>query len=220
MLLGCRTTASHEPPQPPSPQTVSRATPGGDSPRPEQAALDRLLHQPWGLRRDRQGFVLIPLPDADNWKRVRFRMVPTLTGFRYGDDHHGVAALFVRKTPHLTPGEDASVACLHAFEHWGGEQANRFEIELGTPKDRTLSWRGRPVLVREREGSFIWWFHRRKYIGMYASMQPWPGRCATLAYAFPLEEAEQEARLVQERFVSESISRFFAGVQVPPVEDL
>lgn len=215
-LLSCRPAAPPLPPQPPTPATVTRAAPGGDSPRPEQAALDRLATAPWGLRADRKGLVLVPLPDADNWRRVRFRLVPALTGFRYGDQHHGVAALFVRDAPPLAPGQDPSAACVADFERWGEQQARLFDVELGAPSDQTITWRGRSILVRRREGSLFWWLRRRHYAGVYASLPAWPGRCATLTYAFPTGEAEAEARRAQERFASEAIRRFFAGSTVPP----
>ncbi len=216
LLLAACHAAPPLPPHPPSPPSVTRSTPGGDSPRPEQAALDRLVHQPWGLRADRRGLVLIPLPDADNWRRVRFRLVPALTGFRYGDQHHGVAALFVRAAPALVPGQDASAACLAEFERWGEQQARLFEVEMGPASDRSISWRGRSILVRQREGSVFWWLRRRHYAGVYASFLAWPGRCATLTYAFPMDEAEEEALLARERFAAEAMGRFFASATAPP----
>ncbi|MCS6898247.1 MAG: hypothetical protein RMJ98_00615 [Myxococcales bacterium] len=203
------------PPQPPSPASITQATPGGDSPRPEQAALDRLARQPWGLRSDRRGRVLIPLADAANWRRVRFRLIPALTGFRYGDQHHGLAALFVREAPALAPGQDASSACLAEFERWGEQQAKLFEVELGQASDRIISWRGHPIRVRQREGSVLWWFRRRHYAGVYASFLAWSGRCATLTYAFPTDEAEKEALQARERFAAEAMGRFFAS-STPP----
>ncbi len=156
----------------------------------------------------------MPLPDAERWRRVRFRLVPTLTGFRYGDEHHGVAALFVRDAPaDLQP--DPSAACLADFERWGHDHARLFEVEIEPHQEHTFLWRGKPVHARSREGSMRWWFRRRHYAGVYASFPAWPGRCATLAYAFPMDEGPDEAKKTQARFLEEAFRRFFAGRQEP-----
>jgi hypothetical protein len=102
------------------------------------------------------------------------------------------------------------------FEQWGEQQARLFEVEMGPATDRTILWRGHSILVRQRQGSVFWWLRRRHYAGVYASFPAWPGHCATLTYAFPMDEAEEEALLARERFAVEAMGRFFASATPPP----
>lgn len=209
---GCVSTRPVEPSRPPTPASVTRQEPGGDAPDPERAALDRLDHEPWGLRGDKKGHVSVALPDANNWRRVRMWFVPALTGFRYGDEHRGVSALFVRESKATT-----SDACLDEFEAWARGPARQFDLEVEPPTDTEIRWRGQPVRVRQRDGAIPWGFWRKHYAGVYASFPAWPGRCATLTYAFPLDESAGSAHAARDRFAREAFARFRAGRAVPDV---
>ena len=208
---GCVSTRPAEPPRPPTPASVNRTEPGGDAPNPELAALERLTHESWGLRGDRKGHVTVALPDAVNWRRVKMWLVPALTGFRYGDEHRGVSAVFVRETTKAT----TSDACLEEFEAWARGPARQLDLEVETPTDLIIRWRGQPVRVRQRDGAIPWGFWRKHYAGAYASFPAWPGRCATLAYAFPLDEAAEAAHAARDRFAREAFARFRVSPAVP-----
>jgi hypothetical protein len=218
-LSGCRSSLPAEPPRPPTPPSVTRAEPGGDAPNPELAALERLAQQSWGLRSDRTNLVLVPLADATHWKRVRFWLVPAFTGFRYGDQHHGLAALFVRDAPGPDPESKLSphARCLDDFERWALKLTRTFGADVSDPFDTSATWRNHPVTVRRRDGELSWLLSTKRYASVYASYAAWPGRCATLAFAFPMNEAEAAARLARERFAREAFSRFVPGARVPPV---
>ena len=211
MVTGCQAQHPLEPPRPPTPTSVSRAQPGGDAPNPEQAALDRLDHEAWGLRPDRLGLVTVPLTDAANWRRVKLWLIPALTGFRYGDQHHGVSVLFVRDARQATTSE----TCLDEFEEWARGASRQFSLDVEKHEDSTVRWRGQPVLVRRRDGSIPMAFWRKHYAGVYASYPAWPGKCATLAYAFPLDEAAEAGHAARDRFAREAFGRFRPGATVP-----
>src|SRR5690606_13488536 len=105
------------PGQPPTPETITRAEPGGDAHDPHLAALQRLIEEPWGYREDRQNTLRVPMPDSPNWRRVRFHAVPTFAAFRYGDAHHAVIGVWVQAVEEGEPDDLAS--CLARFEAWG-----------------------------------------------------------------------------------------------------
>src|SRR5450432_3518147 len=87
----------------PTPATVTVKEPGGDATDAHQAALDRLLTAPWGMRKDKDDQLHVPMPDSDNWKRVRYFCVEHYVGFRYGDEHHAMLIAFVQDLPPDTP---------------------------------------------------------------------------------------------------------------------
>ncbi len=68
-------------PAPPAPASVTVKEPGGDAADPHAAALERLVSAPWGTRDDRDGQVNVPLPDSENWKRLRYFGVEQFVGF-------------------------------------------------------------------------------------------------------------------------------------------
>jgi len=218
-LAGCRSVGPAEPPRPPSPASISKNEPGGDAPDPELAALERLGREPWGLRSDRKGMLLAPLTDAAHWRRVRFWLIPAFTGFRYGDDHHGLAAVFIRPLPAPAAGDarGAGALCLDDFERWALPTAQGFGAEVERVPDAQTSWRGKPLAVRRLDGEISWLLRRRRYAVAYASYAAWPGRCATLAYAFPMNQAASEARAARDRFATEAFGRLVTGAVAPPL---
>src|SRR5580700_4476837 len=92
---GCGTATVSRPPEaPPTPASITLENPGGDAADPEKAALERLLGEPWGQKRDRWSTLRVPLADVDNWQRVRLWGQPTRVAFRFGDDHYGLLAVW------------------------------------------------------------------------------------------------------------------------------
>src|SRR5690606_14533247 len=131
-VVGCGTgsTPPAQPPakaQPPSPESVTRDHPGGDSDQPHAAALTRLLESPWGHRVDKDDQLMVPLPDAEHWKRVRYFGVDHFVGFRYGKDHHAMVAVFVQK---VEPDDLTSEKCLRRFEQWGRPLIQPFDVDF------------------------------------------------------------------------------------------
>jgi hypothetical protein len=193
---------------------VTKDEPGGDAANPEIAALERLEREAWRMRADSTGSVAVPLADGVTWRRVRFWMVKTFTGFRYGDDHHAVAAVFLRPAPPRATAE----SCLHDFESWAGAYTQGMGIEITAPTVTKAPWRGERVAVRAREGSVLWALEKRNYAGVYGSYLPWSGTCLTLGYAFPMREDPALARRVRDRFVEQAFSRLHTATPPPPGE--
>jgi hypothetical protein len=213
-LSACSVAQRQPPGVPPSPASITKDEPGGDADNPEVAALDRLLTQSWGQRADKRGAVMLGLPDSANWRRVTFWLIDTFTGFRYGDDHHAVAALFVRDAP--SPGAD-SQACLREFEAWAESQASAFRAEVSVGSLDTTHWRESVIAIRRREGAVAWGLETRRYAAVYASYPFWDGSCATLAYAFPMKEDPDLAIRVRDRFAAQAFPRIIArGRNRPP----
>jgi hypothetical protein len=207
-LGGC--TAAGPPKQPPglppAPETVTLKEPGGDAENPEIAAIDRLGVEAWGPRVDRRDSVLVPHPDPNNWKRVKFKLIPSWTGFRYGDKHHGISTLYMRPSP--VPGEPTSEQCIIDFEKWGRELANKFEAKLTDADTTKIRWQGKDITVRAREGSAtILFYGTRAYAVTYAAYPVWGG-CAVLGYGFPMKESAEAAKRTRDRFAKEAFQQF------------
>jgi len=128
-------------PKPPSPQSVSVEEPGGDAANPEEAALFRQLDEAWGLRGDKDDQLLLPLPDPDHWKRVRYWGVEHFVGFRYGNEHRVLAIGFVQEVPAGTP--VTSDVCMRRFEQWGLPQTKPFDVKFGPFGVHHQRWRDR-----------------------------------------------------------------------------
>jgi hypothetical protein len=198
---------------PPSPTTITKEEPGGDAADPEVAALQRLDQQRWGARSDRDASLLVPLPDGGNWRRVKFWTVDTFAGFRYGDDHHGVAAVFLRDAP--KSGSD-SHACLHDFERWAAPLATGLGMKLSPSVSAPVTWRGQEVAVIKREGKVLWGLSEKQYAAVYGAFTPWEGQCLIVAYGFPMMNDGELAKKVRDRFAEEAFARFYARGKEPP----
>ncbi|HEY3595327.1 MAG TPA: hypothetical protein VGL13_15680 [Polyangiaceae bacterium] len=122
---------------PPSETSVTREEPGGNANDPHQSALRRLLAAGWGWRNDKQDALHVPLPDWQNWRRIRYFGVPSFVGFRYGDDHHAVIAIWVRD---VDEGVTTPDACLESFEHWAEPTAHEFSVSIGEATVTRAPW--------------------------------------------------------------------------------
>ena len=137
----CHSSAVRQPPGvPPTQSSITRDEPGGDASDPNESALKRLLSEGWGWRNDKQDALHVPLPDWSNWRRIRFFGVPTFVGFRYGDDHHAVIAIWVREADDGTTVDQ----CLDAFEDWAKPTARSFSVDVGEPTVTRLNWHPSP----------------------------------------------------------------------------
>lgn len=209
---GCASRPTQPPGAPPTSTTITREEPGGDAHDPELAALDRLLVEGWGMRQDRRMTVSVPLTDARTWRRVRYWTVETLTGFRFGDAHHGMAAIFLRDAP---PDADAD-ACMRIFEEWAGPIARGLDVTIGAPVVTRTTHAGRALAVRSRDASLLWGTETRVFAGVYAAYAAWPGKCLVLGYAFPNEPRLQgRGAQVRDRYAREAFGRL-APHQPPP----
>jgi len=202
--VGCAGRA--QPPKPaaasnPTPATVTVKEPGGDAADPHAAALERLTNAPWGTRNDRDGQVNVPLPDSDNWKRVRYFGVEHFVGFRYGDDHHAMAIAFTRPLPPGTPMK--SDACMRSFEAWGLPQTHPFDVKFSPFETSLGKWQGKILESRAVDGKVNLGFTTSEFSGAWAAYPAYADGCLILAVAVPWREHKELAQRLRDRWVSE-----------------
>ena len=202
----CGSSAVRQPPgKAPSPQTVSVAEPGGDAHDPHEAALRRQLEQPWGRRNDKDDQVHVPTPDWEHWKRVRYWGVEQFAGWRYGDDHHVMAMLFVQDVP---PGENNdSETCLRRFEAWGRPQIRGYDVKLGPMGMRQASWRDQPIVVKWVDGHVDLGFKRRQFSAAWSAYPAYADACLIYAVGVPWDGHEDLAKRVRDRWLDEGFER-------------
>jgi len=120
----------------PPPQDDGKPAVGGDGGDLHSAALEQLRIAPMGPKTDKQNSIVVPLPDAPNWTRVRFLTVPGLVGFRYGKSHHAIVAGFVTHVDdNAAPG-----ACSKSFESWAMPWVEAFEVDLHHDPPAAFPW--------------------------------------------------------------------------------
>ncbi len=120
----------------PPPRDDGKPAEGGDGGDLHSAALEQLRIAALGPKTDKQNSIVVPLPDAPNWTRVRFLTVPGLVGFRYGKSHHAIVAGFV------THVDDNTVegACSKSFESWAMPWVEAFEVDLHHDAPAAFPW--------------------------------------------------------------------------------
>jgi hypothetical protein len=190
---------------PPSPTTVTRNEPGGDADDPHVAALSRLLSERWGWRNDKQDALHVPMPDWQNWRRIRYYGVPTFVGFRYGDDHHAVLAIWVR--PVEEGAEATPDACLESFEKWASPTAHDFDVELAPGSISRVPWQHGEAVIKSVEAEIRTLFSHKQYAAAYGAYRMWPGTCTIFGVAVPVRGAEELARAVRDRYVREGFGQ-------------
>jgi hypothetical protein len=216
LAVACNSSVVRQPPgRPPSPQTVSVAEPGGDAHDPHQAALLRQLNEPWGRRNDRDDQVHVPTPDWENWKRVRYWGVEHFAGWRYGDDHHAVALLFVHDVP---PGEpNDSESCLKRFEAWARPQVRAYQVQLGPSGMKRDKWREHEILIKWIDGHVDLGFRRRAFSAAWTAYPAYPETCLVYAMGVPWDGHEALAKKVRDRWVAEAFPRMLPISAEKPV---
>ena len=205
-LLGTACGSRAQTPKPalvatPTPATVSVKEPGGDAADPHAAALERLTTAAWGTRNDRDGQVNVPLPDADNWKRVRYFGVEHFVGFRYGDDHHAMVIAFTRPLPSGTPMK--SDTCMRSFEAWGLPQTHPFDVKFSPFETNLGKWQGKILESRMVDGRLNLGFTSSEFSGAWAAYPAYADGCLVLAVAVPWREHKELAQKLRDRWVSE-----------------
>jgi hypothetical protein len=204
--VGCATSSPRQPPgAPPTPETVSREEPGGNASDPHVAALQRLVSAQWGWRNDREDALHVPMPDWEKWRRIRYYGIPTFVGFRYGDAHHAVLAIWLRPAD----AKEDLEACLSKFEIWATPQAEVFGVTTTAPVTTKTKWARGEVVVRSIEAkvdSILW---KRRYAAAYGAYTMWPGTCTVFGVAVLAKGSDELARTVRDRYVHEG----FAAMQ-------
>ena len=217
---GCAARAPLKPPgEPPTPKTITRENPGGDAADPERAALERLDHAAWGVRRDRFGSLLVPLLSAPDWTRVKLWGYPTRAAYRFGDEHYGVVAIWYQ----LAEGKDDPESCLDRFLEAGRVAVDAYGVQATKmPRVRTVM-RGsaRPMVIQSIDASVESILSSGKYAGAVASYSTWPGRCLVQGFVVVATEHAELARRIRDRWVREGAPRlaWMPRVTEPPTTE-
>ena len=212
-------TSSKQPPgqppaAPPTPASVSVKEPGGDAADPHTAALDRLTTAPWGTRNDKDDQVFVPLPDSENWKRVRYFGVEHYVGFRYGDDHHAMVIAFTQALPAGTPMK--SDTCMRHFEAWGLPQTHPFDVKFSPFDTHLAKWQGQILESRSVDGRVNLGFTASEFSGAWAAYPAYPDGCLVMAVAVPWRDHKELAQKLRDRWVSEGFALMGVASNVRP----
>ncbi len=199
---------------PPTPDTVTAKEPGGDAADPHAAALERLLAAPWGLRSDKADALKVPMPDSDNWKRVRYFGVEHYVGFRYGDDHHAMLIGFVKDLPPGTPMK--SDTCMRHFEAWGLPQTHAFDVKFSPFESHLSRWQKQSLESRSVDGKVNLGFVADEFSGAWAAYPAYEDACFVLAVAVPWRDHKDLAQKLRDRFVMEGFQQMIATSAVKP----
>lgn len=176
-------------------------------------ALARLASAAWGSRLDKRRTFTLPFPDAAQWTHVKFFGVTTLAGWRYGDDHHAVAAAFTFDPPEVP----ASIeGCAQRFADWGVVRANAFDLQIGDARVSDVTWTGardgQPSTVRV----FVVDAQRRSVFGLarypsaYAVYPAWTDACLVIGVSVPEDDAGTLAGKVRDRLVRDALPSLVA----------
>jgi hypothetical protein len=217
LVAACAATpppSTSAPQAPPTPASVTRAEPGGDASDPQAAALTRLLESPWGLRPDKDDQLLLALPDSDNWKRVRFWGVEHFVGFKYGNEHHAIAAVFVQEAkdvPNLTSAE-----CLKRFEAWGRPKVETFDVDFQPFGVKHSRYRDKARIAFTMDGSLLLGFSRPEFSAAWSAYPIYPGACLISTIAVPWRKHPDLAKRVRDRFVVEGFDQLEPKTETAP----
>lgn len=192
-------------PKPPTPASVSLKEPGGDAEDPQAAALFRQLDQAWGHRNDKDDQLLVPMPDSEHWKRVRYWGVEHFVGFRYGDDHHLLAVGFVQEVPAGVP--VTTDTCMRRFEAWGRPQTKPFDVKFGPFAVHQQRWRDQRLEIHAVDGRFSAGFSTTSFSAAWAAYPAYKDGCLIYAVAVPWREHPELAQRVRDRWVAEGFAR-------------
>jgi hypothetical protein len=188
---------------PPTPKSITSKNPGGDANDPERAALERLLAQPWGHRKDFWATLHVPLIDWKNWRRVRVFGVPTRASYRYGDAHYAMASILYE----TIEGPNDPEACLARFMDQAAPLADANGVRLGERQrvrmTQTVGAESRPLVIDLLEGRVDSIIARDDYVGAIAAYQSFPGTCLLHGFAVVATRHHELATKIRDRWVAE-----------------
>jgi hypothetical protein len=218
----------------PPPKDDGKPAQGGSGGDSHSAALEQLRTAPTALKTDKQNSIVVPLPDAPNWTRVRFLTVPGLVGFRYGKAHHAIVAGFI------THVDDNTVegACNKSFETWAMPWVEAFEVDLKHEPPAAFSWTipvprpapGTPaakapapkkIAIIDVDSLFAktaTMLSRENYAAAWTAYPAWDKACLIVGVAIPARDDEARARDVRDRFVKDVFPKVVVTAPAEPKE--
>lgn len=247
--FGCSSTslpvalAAHPVAPAPPPKDDGKPAQGGAGGDAHSAALEQLRVAPTGPKTDKQHSIIVPLPDAPNWTRVRFLTVPGLVGFRYGKSHHAIVAGFVTHVADNT----AEGSCTKSFEAWAMPWVEAFDVDLHHDAPAAFPWtmpsapapklgRGAgagagAVASSSKEPKRIaildadpltaktaTILSRETYSAAWVAYPAWDKACLIVGVAIPTRDDAPRAREVRDRFVQEVFPKVVVIAPAEPKE--
>jgi len=214
VLAGCSTASAPPPSRPvaaaPPPRDDGRTAEGGHGGDQHAAALEQLKTAALAGKTDKQNAVVVPLPDAEHWTRVRFLTLKSLVGFRYGKDHHAIFGGFVIRV------DDNAVqgACNKAFERWAAPWIDAFEVELKHEPPVAFTWSPPAAPLTPKKIAIVdvdpvhaktaTVLARESYEAAWVAYPAWgTTACLVAGVAIPVRDEPGRARDVRDRFVRE-----------------
>lgn len=206
LIASCASNVPQKPVEvrPPTPASVTRQQPGGDADDPHRAALERLIHEPWGARSDKDEQLLAPIPDWENWKRVRFWGFDHLVGFRYGKDYHAATAARVLELPDGVPVR--SETCMRAFEAWARPQIQAFDVKLSPFQTKLARWHNQTLVIQSVDGFVSWGISSAEFSVAWTAYPAYPNACLIYGIGVRWDDQPELAKLVRDRFMNEGFA--------------
>jgi hypothetical protein len=230
VFVGCSTAnPAHAPRRPvsaaPPPKDDGKSAQGGAGGNEHSAALEQLKVSPIVLKADKQGSILVPLPDGDRWTRVRFLTLKSLVGFRYGKEHHAIFAGFII---HVDD-NNAQGACNKSFEQWAQPWIDAFEVELKHDTPVAFTWSAPPPPPEAKKISIIdidvvhaktaTVFAREEYDAAWAAYPAWGDKaCLVVGVAVPSRDDPARAKEVRDRFARDVFPKLVVTGHAEPQE--
>jgi hypothetical protein len=220
----------------PPPKDDGKPAQGGTGGDTHSAALEQLRVAATGPRTDKQNSIVVPLPDAPNWTRVRFLTVPGLVGFRYGKSHHAIVAGFITHVADNT----VEGVCNKSFEKWAMPWIEAFEVDLHHDAPSAFPWTvpaappakvpgaGTPALIAPKRIAIVdvdplmaktaTVLSRENYAAAWTAYPAWDKACLIVGVAIPAREDEARAREVRDRFVRDVFPKVVVTALTEPKE--
>lgn len=199
----------------PTEGSATQANPGGDAADPHAAALVRLLEEPLGTVRDKDDQVRLGIPDSRNWKRVRFRAIEHLTGFRYGSDLHAASIVLALSTREGRASD--SRACIRMAETMARARIKPFAVELSSITETSVLWKGKPIIVHSVDGVFPWAFKRVAFSAAWAAYPAYDSACLIYAMGWQHKDSPELARMARDRWIRDEVERLETRTKEKPV---
>jgi len=212
--LGCAATPAQPPVEraiaapaaiaKPTPASVTLANPGGDAADPQLAALQLLDRALLAPRRDRYNTLVLQLPEAKYWRRVKLWGYPTRAAFRFGDEHHAVVAVWYE--PAMGP--DDPERCLQRFVAHGRPAAEAFGVRADEVRlVRTLqhgATSSKPMVVDVIDATVDGLLDTTEYAAALAAYASWPGTCLVQGFVVAAGKHRALAQRIRDRWVAEA----------------
>jgi hypothetical protein len=187
----------------PPPKDDGESSKGAGGGGEHSAALEQLKVARMSRRIDKQSSVVIPLPDAPNWTRVKFWGVESLVGFRYGKEHHAIVGGFVTHVDDNTvPG-----ACAKSFEDMALPVLQVFDVDIHHDAPIAVMWHRQIVDVDSVFAKTATLTMHDAYAGAYAAYPVWKNACLVVGVAVPARGDDERAREVRDRFAREVLPK-------------